>query len=60
MSAMANTLLDDGFFVASYDLPLENPCAVLPALKGRTSQGEPTLLQTRASTDLERTNRYLY
>lgn len=55
-----STLLDGGYFVVSYDLPLENAYAILPVLKGPTSQGEPALLESRASTDLERTNRYVY
>lgn len=54
------TLLDGGFYEISYDLPLENAHAVLPVLKGPTGPGEPALLDSRPSTDSERTNRYIY
>ncbi|KAJ7468354.1 hypothetical protein B0H11DRAFT_1921221 [Mycena galericulata] len=51
-----STLLDGGYFVVSYDLPLENAYAVLPVLNGPTSQGEPALSDSRASTYLEHTD----
>ncbi|KAJ7656926.1 hypothetical protein DFH06DRAFT_1132137 [Mycena polygramma] len=49
------TLLEGGFYKVSYDLPLDNAYAVLPVLKGPTIR-EPALLQSRPSTNLERTN----
>ncbi|KAJ7736341.1 hypothetical protein DFH07DRAFT_966854 [Mycena maculata] len=55
-NTVPSTLLDGGYFVVSYDLPLENPYAVLPALQGPENPGDPALLDSRASTDLERNN----
>ncbi|KAJ7026468.1 hypothetical protein C8F04DRAFT_1190535 [Mycena alexandri] len=53
-------LLDDGYFMVSYDLPLENPHAVLPVLqRPSNTNGEPAVLQSRASTIGEHANRHL-